>query len=465
MIVAIQDSFANIANFLESIIFFNVLSFTESYKLPLAICIVLIGLCYFTVKLKFINFRMMGDSIKIFFEKESEIDGEKAITSKSAFLSAISGCVGVGSISGGAAALFTGGPGSVLWMFIIGFLLMPLRYAEVFLGHFFRTKDAKGNIIQYGPYAYLDNGLISEGYSKRLSRFLFVFYIISILVGSIGAFIMQVNPLAELTGNLIFKSNKIFIFIFCVALALGCLFVILGGLKRIIRAMEKTVSAMAVVYLASIFIILILNIKHIPSALALIFNSAFQIKSVYGGIIGVLITSFTRSIVATEVGLGTVALLHGKSQSDNSVREGLLSMAGPFFANFIFITLNSIAVLATSSHLKGENGILMINSMFAAISPYFPIILCLITFLFAFSTIIAWYFYGESSLKQITQKQSYFLAYKVFFFILVSISGLVSFGVMIKIIDATVFSIVIPNIIGLMLLGNVVRRELDRYKK
>lgn len=465
MIEAIQNLFAQIASFLEAIVFFNVLFFTEGYKLPLAIFMVLFGLFYFTFKLKFINFRMIGTSVKIFFEKEKEVDGAKAITSKSAFLSAISGCVGVGSISGVAAALFAGGPGSVFWMFVIGFLLMPLRYAEVFLGHFFRKKDASGNIIQYGPYAYLDHGLISQGYSKRLSKFLFIFYVISILVGSIGAFVMQVNPLAELTGNLIFKGSKVSIFIFCVLLASFSLFIIVGGLKRIVKAMEQTVSAMAVVYLFSIFLILSLNLKAIPATFVLILDSAFQLKSVYGGLLGVLIVSFTRGIVATEVGLGTVALLHGKSQSDDSVREGLLSMAGPFFANFIFITLNSIAVLATASHLKGENGILMINSMFEGVYPYFSIVLCIITFLFAFSTIIAWYFYGESSIKQITSKKYYFTLYKIFFFVLISVSGLVSFGVMLRIIDATVFSIVFPNIIGLILLGKVVKVELDKYRK
>lgn len=462
MLNSIQHVFEVIANSLESVVFFDILFFTPNYSMPLAIFVLLVGVIYFSLISKFINFRMIGTSIKIFFEKEKEIDGNKAVTSKAAFLSAISGCVGVGSISGVAAAIFMGGPGAVFWMFIIGFLIMPLRYTEVFLGHFFRTKTADGTITQYGPYAYLDKGLKQSGYSPKLSRFLFIFYIISILFGSIGAFTMQVNPLSEIVGNFIFDGNKMAVFIFCFFLASVSMFVVLGGLKRIIHAMEKSVSVMSLIYLSSILFILLINIKAIPSTIALIFTSAFEWQSVYGGILGTIIVSFTRAIIATEVGLGTVALLHGKSQNDNSVREGLLAMGGPFFANFIFITLNSIAVLASASHLKGENGILMISGMFEGIHAYFPILLIVVTFLFAFTTIVAWYFYGESSIKQITEKKLYIYLYRIFFFILITVSGSVSFGVMIRIIDATVFSIVFPNIIALILLGKVVKQNLPK---
>lgn len=465
MINFVQNLFESIAGFLEAIVFFNVLFFLKPYNIPLAVFVILIGMVYFTIKLRFINFRMLPASVKIFFEKEKEVDGSKAVTSKAAFLSAISGCVGVGSISGVAAALYFGGPGAVFWIFVVGFLLMPLRYAEVFLGHFFRTKDIDGNITQYGPYAYIEKGLQSQGYSKKLSRFLFVFYIVSILFGAIGAFIMQVNPLSELAGRILFNDNKLAIFIFCASLALLALFIVLGGLKRIIHSMEKIVSVMSIVYLLAILLILLLNITAIPATLALIFTEAFKLESIYGGILGVIIISFTRSVVATEVGLGTVSLLHGKSQSDDSIREGLLSMAGPFFINFIFIILNSIAVISTSSHAQNYNGILMINHMFASVHTYFPAILVIITFLFAFTTIIAWYFYGESSIKQITQKSMFLIIYKICFVVLISVSGLVSFGVMIRIIDATVFSIVFPNIISLILLGNVVKTELNKYKK
>jgi AGCS family alanine or glycine:cation symporter len=458
MINTVETFFETLASALENIVFFNMLSFA-GYNLPLAIFVVLIGALYFTISLKFINFRKLGTSVKIFFEKEKEEDGSKAVTSKAAFLSAISGCVGVGSISGVAAALYSGGPGAVFWMLVIGFLIMPLRYAEVFLGHFFRTKEKDGIISSYGPYAYIQNGLTKEGYSKKLSKFLFVFYVISILLGAVGAFIMQANPLAEIAGHLFFKGSKLGVFAFSIALAGVSLFVILGGLKRIVHTMESAVSIMSLVYIVAILLILALNIKAIPSTIALIFNEAFNPQSIMGGIIGVLIVSLTRVVVSTEVGLGTVSFLHGKSQNDNSTREGLLAMAGPFVTNFIFITLNSVAVLSTASHLKKENGILMISRMFESVHNLFPIVLFVITFLFAFTTIIAWYFYAESSLMQISKSNLMMRIYQLFFFVLIAVSGLVSFGVMIRIIDAMVFAIVFPNILALLLLGKVVSRE------
>ena len=433
--------------------------------MPLAIFMLLVGVIYFTISLNFINFRLIGKSIKIFFENEKEKDGNKAVTSRAAFVSAISGCVGIGSIAGVAAALFAGGPGAVFWMLVAGFLIIPLRYAEVFLGHFFRTKEKDGTISRYGPYAYIETGLVKAGYSKLLSKILFVLYFISIFGGVIGAMLMQTNPLAEIAGNLFFNDSKIAILVFCTVLALASIFIVSGGLKRIIHTMEGAVSLMSIIYIISILLILIINIKFVPGAIALIFTEAFNLKSIYGGILGIIIVSVTRVIIATEVGFGTVSFLHGKSQNDDSVREGILSMSGPIIGSFVFIVLNAVAVIATSSHLSGNNGILMISTMFASVHPYFSYLLFVIAFLFAFTTILAWYFYGESSIKQLSNSKIVLIIYRIFVVVLISIAGVASFGVVIRIIDAVVFSMVFPNIITLLLLGGVVRRELNKYKK
>lgn len=459
-----QIFFERIADFLDAIVFFNVLFFTP-YNMPIAVFVLLIGVVYFLFSLKFMNFRFIGKSVSIFFEKEKEIDGAKAVTSRAAFVSAISGCVGMGSISGVAAALFAGGPGAVFWMLLVSFLVMPLRYAEVFLGHFFRTKEKDGTISRYGPYAYIETGLVREGYSKKLSKFLFVFYIITVLLGAVSTYILQINPLAEITGDLFLNNNKAGIFGFCFTLGVASLFIISGGLKRIIHSMEKAVSIMSLIYIVAILYILIFNFQNIPSAIALVFQEAFNIKSIYGGILGVIIIAITRGIMATEAGFGTVSFFHGKSQSDDSVREGLLSMTGPFFATFLFITLNSLAVLVTSSHLSGENGILMISKMFASIHPYFVYLLFIIAFLFAFTTIIAWHFYAEASILEVTKNKWAIIVYRGFFFALIAISGLASFGVMLRIVDTLGLTIVFPNILALVLLGGVVKRELAKYKK
>jgi AGCS family alanine or glycine:cation symporter len=455
--------FEAIATTLESVVFFDVLFFTQ-YKMPIVIFCILLAVAYFTIKLKFINFRGLKTSVKIFFEKENEIDGNKAVTSRSAFLSAISGCVGVGSISGVAAALFSGGPGAVFWMLVVGILIMPVRYAEVFLGHFFREKERDGTISSYGPYAYIKNGLIKEGYSPKLSRFLFLFYAIALLFGSIGAFLMQANPIAEITSHLLFQNSKMASFMASLAIAVLSIVVVTGGLKRIIHTLNGTVSVMSVVYILSIGVILVLNFKNIPSVVLLIIASAFDMKAVAGGILGIFIVSFTRIAVATEVGFGTVSLIHGKSQNNDSVREGLLSMVGPFAINFIFITLNSVAVLASLTDFKAQNGIVTISTMFASVHSLFPFLLLLITFLFGFTTIVAWYFYAVSSLAQITKSQIALRVFQVLFFILIAISGLVSFGVVIRIIDAVVMSMVFPNLIALVLLGGLVARELQKSK-
>ncbi len=458
----VANIFDGISSAVAKVLFADVLFFLPSIKLPFLIFWIMVACIYFMIKLDFINFRHFLTSFKIFTEKEKQDETGKTITSRSAFLGAIAGCVGVGSVSGVAASVYYGGPGVVLWLILASFCAMPLRFAEVYLGHHFRRKNDDGEITSYGPFAYIKNGLSSIGLSKIAVPFAKVFAV-GLFLTSISAILNQVGPTTELISETFFEKNQNATLIIAVLIASFTLAVIFGGLKRISSVIEKMTVAMSLIYIATIILILAVNFKNIPSAIALIFNSAFEMKSIYGGMLGVAIVAFTRIISMNEVGMGTVAILHGKSKNENSTKEAMLAMAGPFVAIFVFVALNSFAVVVSGSYLSGKNGVIMIKEMFASVSSILPFALIVVMLLFAITTLIAWYFYVETAFLELKSGKILLKFYPIFFFLLVVIGSLLPFESILRFVDVIGIVIIVPNIIVLVMLSKVVKNGLKDY--
>jgi AGCS family alanine or glycine:cation symporter len=458
----IANFFEGITNTIAKVLFADVLFFTPNAKLPFIIFWVMLACLFFMIKLDFINFRRFIQSFKIFLEKEKQDKSGKTITSRSAFLGSISGCVGVGSVSGVVASIYYGGPGVVIWLLIAAFCAMPLRFAEVYLGHYFRKKDKDGNIVEYGPFAYIKNGLREMGYGKIAKVLVFVFAA-GLLLTSISAIMSQISPTTELISKSFFDGSDVASFIIAILLATFTLAVIFGGLSRISKVIEKLAVSMSLLYILIIICILGFNYKNIIPSIILIWNSAFELKSIYGGVLGTAIIAFTRIISMNEVGLGTVAILHGKSKNENSTKEAMLAMSGPFIAILIFVALNSFAVIASGSYLSGKNGVIMINDMFASVSPILSFALIVVMLLFAITTLIAWYFYVETALLEFKGGKILVKLYPFFFFTLIVCSAFIPFEVMLQVIDVIGITIIIPNVIVLVMLSRKVKEGLNDY--
>lgn len=460
----IATAVQKMADVAGTILFADVLFFLPNVQLPFLIFWVMLACVFFTFKLRFVNFRHFADSFKIFLQKEKQDDSGKTITSRSAFLGAISGCVGVGSVAGVAAAIFYGGPGVVFWLMVAAFLSMPVRFAEVYLGHYYRKKDDEGNITSYGPFAYIKHGLPE----MNLSRFAKLFctaFAICLIFTSFSAMMGQVVPTVELISHIFFDESKVAMVTIAFLIGLFTLIVIVGGLSRMSNVIQKLAVAMSLIYIVSIFVIIGMNFKSIPNAVKLIFDSAFEIKSIYGGMLGTIIVAFTRIISMNEIGMGTVAILHGKSKNENSAKEAMLAMAGPFVAILVFVALNSFAVVVSGSHEIGVNGIIMINQMFGSVHFFLSVALILIMLLFAITTLIAWYFYTETAIKELKRGDVIVKFYPLFFIVFITFCALVPFGVMLQFMDVIGISIIIPNIVILYILASKVKKGLDKYEK
>lgn len=477
----ISHKVATVTPALKQLIFFDVIP--GSVQFPFVIFMIFVSCVFFMFYTGFVNIRFFVKSFEVLYNskynKEQDIiaEGTNKISTKSAFFTGIAGAVGLGSISGVAAAVTTGGIGAILWFVICGFLSMPLRFAEVLLGHKYRStkmvvvKDPKTgesmeteDVTECGPMAYMKYGFENLGFVKIAKYLPLVFAFVFVLSSFGGPSSFQINQTAVVIKEFFFRDSTSPLLMPAISFAF-CFFTILvifGGLKRIAKTAEILVKWMSLLYVLSILAILFIGIKNIPSSVQLIFSEAFSLKAGIGGFIGTFVAAFTRAAMSSEVGLGSVPMVHGRSANHSSVLEGIYSMSGPVFVNVIFCFLNGLAIVITGSYLTGAEGIIMVKQAFDTVHPYFSITLTLTAILFCFTTVISWYYYGENSINTLFKGRGIKI-YKSLYILSAFLGGIVSFSVVLDILDLLLFAVAIPNLFAILVLAKSVKQSLTDY--
>jgi AGCS family alanine or glycine:cation symporter len=435
-----------IGNFGMNLLFFNILFFVDGQKVEFLTAFIVFSSVLLMVWLKFPNIRFFVSSLKMLVCRGYEkVQLKNAINSQKAFWSSIAGCVGVGNITGMCAAVYFGGPGTVFWIMLCGFITMPLRYVEVFFGHKLRT-EKNGFITECGPFSYVHYAMNLVGLKSlnwlKIFAFLFIF-------AGIGAISIQVNPMVGVIAG---ESNQLLKYITTAILCVIIFYVITGGLRRISAVASKLGVYMSVLYVVAVSVVIIVNKSNLLNAILLILHEAFNIKSIYGGILTVIFLSFRRAIVSTEVGFGTTSLLHGRSDRASSKDEAKLAMVAPFFGNLVFCSLNGLMLVASGAFTHGNGDIETMRFAFVQFHPLMNYVLIVIILLFGFSTIITWFYYANSALKRITDKRIIIKSLPFIYCVLMFISALTTFSTLLLIIDFTTLLITIPNIIALIYL-------------
>ena len=275
-----------------------------------------------------------------------------------ALCTALAATVGVGNIAGVAAAIMTGGPGAVFWMWVAAFFGMMTNYSENVLGILYRRKNSDGEWCGGAMY-YLKDGLGAKPGMKTIGAALALLFSIFCVIASFGIGNMsQVNSMVS-NVNTAFGVPKIVTGIF-LFFAVGA--VIVGGLKRVAAFTERLVPFMVILYLAGALIIVIMHINVIPSALVSIFKGAFAMKSVGGGIVGAGIASamkmgMKRGVFSNEAGLGSSVMVHSSSNVKEPVRQGMWGIFEVFADTVVVCTLTSLVIL-TSGAVDLETGML-----------------------------------------------------------------------------------------------------------
>lgn len=366
----------------------------------------------------------------------------------------LAGRIGVGSLAGIALAIYYGGPGTIFWIWISSILTASLSFVESFLGVLYKEKDGKN--YKGGPSFYIDKGL----HQKKLAKIYALLIIASYFIGFLT---IQANTIA-ISFNNITGISKELVGIF---LAIITFIVIWKGLNSIADASSKIVPFMGVLYFIIGIYILFKNYMKIPNILYFIFRSAFGWKEMGFGFLSSFLIGIQRGIFSNEAGLGTSAIASGTCEDDNKIGQGMIQVIGVYFTSFIICTITAFIILTSdyySLNLENINGIEIIQYAFEYhLGSLGNLVLFLIVFLFAFSTIITVYYYGESNLKYLSEKFGKKTTILKFVMILLILYGsLAKANILWNIVDIFVALLAIINLYSIYRLKSTVK---NNYKE
>lgn len=441
-----------------------------------------------TVAFKFINIRAFGLALRTVRGKYSQPSDPGEVTHFQALSAAVSGTVGLGNIAGVAIGIQSGGPGVAFWLFLSGFLGMSTKFAECTLGVKYREMDAFGR-VHGGAMYYLRKGFAERGL-KPVGLGLAGFFALMCVFASFGGGnVFQVNQvtaqLVNITGGTdsFFHDNQ---WVFGLMMAFLTALVIIGGIKGIAKVTGKLVPLMCLTYVVSSVVVLAVNVQDILPALRLIITEAFQPRAaVTGGLLAAFIWGMRRATFSNEAGIGSAPIAHAAAKTRRPASEGVVALLEPFLDTVVICTMTAL-VLVVTMHFDGASGsftihghpfelgkvhgdstkfgIEMTSLAFETVNGGFKYVLFACVFLFAFSTLVTWSYYGLQSWQYLFGR-SFAAAwcYKLLFCLIIIAGSAASMGKATDFSDASLFAMSVPNLIGVYFLLPVVRNELNRF--
>jgi AGCS family alanine or glycine:cation symporter len=471
----INENFASVVAVLEGVIFYKVPLLISDQTAPLVLLVLIFGGIFFTLRFGFINIRLFRHSINVIRGKYDKPEDEGEITHFQALTSALSATVGLGNIGGVAIAIALGGPGAIFWMWCIAFFGMSAKFTSCAFAQLYRRVRPDGTVLG-GPMVYLDEG-IKEHYPRLGwlgTIFGISFAVFTILASLGGGNMFQGNQTFKIVSEQLGVPSS-YDWLFGVVMAILVGIVIIGGIKRIGDVTSKIVPAMCLFYCVCCLIIILSNASQVPTMLGSIFTSAFQPDAIFsGGIIGVLLIGAQRAAFSNEAGLGSAAIAHAAARTEEPIREGVVAMIGPFIDTIIVCTMTALTILITNSHidvatgqpfaeaLAKEKDVALTAAAFATLGSWVPYLLCAAVFVFAYSTMISWSYYGDRAAEYLFGEKG-IRPYRILFLIFVILGPIVSLETVIAFSDMMLFSMAFPNIIGLILLSGILVKKARDY--
>lgn len=433
--------------------------FTEVFSgwisMPLTITLIGTGL-FVTVALGFIQLRRLKHSFEVVSGKYDNPDDEGDVTHFQALSAALSATIGIGNIAGVALAVRLGGPGALFWMWVTALFGMALKYAECTLSHRYRVIHDDGS-ASGGPMYYIEKGLGPKW--KPLAIFFATCAVIcSFCTGNMN----QANTIAQT-----FATYNVPIWVSGGLIAILVGLVIIGGIKRIAAVASRLVPTMAVLYVVGALIIILTHIENIIPSFFSVFREAFSLEAGWGGLLTVIMWGVRRGLYSNEAGQGSAPIAHAAAKTKESAREGAVALMGPFIDTIIVCTMTGLAILSTgvlqSTDLTGaqltreafRNG-------FAFAPEIGSFIVNVAVLLFAYTTMVAWSYYGDRSIEYLVGPQAikpYRWVYVFFNFMgaILPLTFVWNFG------DIALSLMTIPNLIGVIFLTGTLKKITDEY--
>ncbi len=438
---------------------------------PIIVAWLSFGAIFFTIRMRFINLRGFAHALHVTRGDYDDPNDTGEVTHFQALTSALSATVGLGNIAGVAIAVGSGGPGAIFWMIMAGFFGMTSKFVECTLAQMYRQVDPDGRVLG-GPMRYLQQGLAEKGMGK-LGWVLAILFTILCIGGSFGggcAF-QVVQSLGLVAEQVPLLDEYRWVYGLVMMFFVGI--VIIGGIRRIAATAEKLVPSMCLIYVATAFIILLLDYTKIPWAFGEILRGAFTDNALYGGFLGVLVMGVKRAAFSNEAGVGSAAIAHSAAKTEHPVREGIVALMGPFIDTVVICTMTGLVIVITGAYdvtlypahqalIEGNEGARLTSEAFASVVSWFPYVLTVAATLFAYSTMISWSYYGERCWTFLFGDWAS-IYYKLLFLGFVFLGSIVTATKILDFSDLMILSMAFPNILGLLLLSGKVKAALNRY--
>ena len=466
----IDNLFGVLVGWVYAVTFFDVLFFTDDVTLPFAVAWLAVGAIYFTFRMGFINIRAFTHAIQCVRGKYDDPNDTGETTHFQALSTALSATVGLGNIAGVAIAIGIGGPGATFWMIIAGFFGMVAKFTECTLGQMYREVRPDGHVMG-GAMEYLSRGLAEKGMGT-LGKVLAVLFSIMCIGGALGAGnafqVSQSLSVVQQSVPAIAEYSWIYGVIMMVMVGL----VIIGGIKRIAHVTQAIVPAMCGIYILACLWVILSNAAIIPETIVAIIAGAFTPEAGLGGVIGVLVVGFQRAAFSNEAGIGSAAIAHSTARTKYPVREGIVALLEPFIDTIVVCTMTALVIVITGVYNSPETAELVANKQGAALTSvafgsvisWFPVVLTLSVVLFAYSTMISWFYYGERCWSYLLGDQSA-MAFRLIFLFVIFLGSISSASNILDFSDLMILSMAFPNILGLYLLQDKVREALADYMR
>lgn len=423
---------------------------------------------WFTVRMGFVQFRMLGEMLRLLTESTARPGGHesspsasadsdmKHISSFQAFAVSLASRVGTGNLAGVATAIAVGGPGAVFWMWVMALFGSATAFVESTLGQLFKRRHAESFIG--GPAYYIERGL-----HCRWMAVLFA-VLITMTFGLANNSVQTNTICGAMEGAFGWSPVTV-----GVVLAVLTLVIVFGGIQRIARVSSVLVPVMAVGYFLLAVAIIIMNIQHIPHVFRVIIDSAFGLPQAVGGTVGAAIMNgVKRGLFSNEAGEGSAPNVAATATVSHPVKQGFIQALGVFTDTLVVCSCTAFIILISGIYDNPQlNGIVLTQTALETqVGAWGPVFIAVAIFLFAYSSIIGNYYYGEANVRFMTRSTTALTLYRLFSGgVMVVFGAMVSLDTVWSIIDLCMALLTSCNLVAIILLGKYAFRLLDDYRQ
>ncbi len=422
--------------------------------------VLILSALYFTIRTRGVQFRMMGEMVRLLVQsgqkhddpRESGIDRHHKISSFQAFAVSIASRVGTGNLAGVATAIAIGGPGSIFWMWVIALLGSANAFIESTLAQLYKVKGPRS--FMGGPAYYIQKGIGKRWWAMTFAVLIMITF--GLAFNSVQSNTIA-GAVASLGGDVVISG---------IVITILTMVIICGGIQRISRFSEMVVPVMAILYIILALVILVMNIRNIPEVLSLIVRSAFDWDATLGGGMGMaVLMGIKRGLFSNEAGEGSTPNVAATASVSHPVKQGLIQTLGVFTDTLIICTCTALIILFSGVFESGESGIVLtqmaldseigegLGTMFVAIAIFF----------FAFTSIVANYYYGETNLQFITRSRAVLYGYRICVGAMVMIGAVSTLDFVWTMADITMGLMTFCNLAAIAVLGKYALVLLNDY--